>query len=56
VLELASGAIKPAPELASSIDSNYITGIGSAVERMLILIDIESLMASPEMGLVYSAG
>jgi purine-binding chemotaxis protein CheW len=56
VLELASGAIKPAPELASSIDSNYITGIGSAGERMLILIDIESLMASPEMGLVYSAG
>ncbi|MCB2019646.1 MAG: chemotaxis protein CheW [Rhizobacter sp.] len=55
VLELASAAIKPAPELASSIDSNYITGIGSAGERMLILIDIESLMASPEMGLVYSA-
>ena len=55
VLELASGAIEPAPELSSSIDSNYITGIGSAGERMLILIDIESLMASPEMGLVYSA-
>ncbi len=55
VLELASAAIKPAPELSSSIDSNYITGIGSAGDRMLILIDIESLMASPEMGLVYAA-
>ena len=56
VLELAAGAIKPAPELASAIDSDYITGIGSAAERMLILIDIETLMASPEMGLVYAAG
>ncbi|HRP28383.1 MAG TPA: chemotaxis protein CheW [Burkholderiaceae bacterium] len=56
VLELAGDAIKPAPELASAIDSNYITGIGSAAERMLILIDIEALMASPEMGLVYAAG
>ncbi|HMN75719.1 MAG TPA: chemotaxis protein CheW [Burkholderiaceae bacterium] len=56
VLELAGDAIKPAPELSSAIDSNYITGIGSAAERMLILIDIEALMASPEMGLVYAAG
>ncbi len=56
VLELSGAAIKPAPELASAIGSNYITGIGSAAERMLILVDIESLMASPEMGLVYAAG
>ena len=56
VLELSADTIKPAPELSSAIDGNYITGIGSAAERMLILIDIESLMASPEMGLVYAAG
>ena len=54
VLELAADTIKPAPELSSAIAGNYITGIGSAAERMLILIDIESLMASPEMGLVYT--
>ena len=56
VLELAADTIKPAPELSSAIAGNYITGIGSAAERMLILIDIEALMASPEMGLVYAAG
>ena len=52
VLELKADTIKPAPEMASAIDDGYITGIGSINDRMLILMDIESLMASPEMGLI----
>ena len=55
VLELSRDAIKPAPEISSTVDSNFITGIGSVGERMLILIDIESLMASDGMGLVNPA-
>jgi purine-binding chemotaxis protein CheW len=52
VLELKSDTIKPAPDMATAIDEGYITGIGSINDRMLILMDIESLMASAEMGLV----
>ena len=60
VLELGRNDIKSAPELNSSIDANFITGIGTVrhghgeneAERMLILMDIEGLMSSPEMGLV----
>ena len=52
VLELAKDAIRPAPEMASAVDASFITGIGSVGERMLILMDIEGLMASPEMGLI----
>ena len=52
VLELARDTIKPAPEMASAVDARFITGIGSVGERMLILMDIEGLMASPEMGLI----
>ena len=52
VLELAKDAIRPAPEMASAVDASFITGIGSVGERMLILMDIEGLMASQEMGLV----
>lgn len=52
VLELSAEAIKPAPEMASAVDASYITGIGSVGERMLILMDIEGLMASQEMGLI----
>jgi purine-binding chemotaxis protein CheW len=52
VLELAKETIRPAPEMASAVDASFITGIGSVGERMLILMDIEGLMASEEMGLV----
>ena len=56
VLELGKGDIKPSPELSSSIDASFITGIGTIkngdAERMLILMDIEGLMSSADMGLI----
>jgi len=56
VLELAPDQIKPAPEFNGTIDSTYITGLGTVKtgdsERMLILMDIEQLMGSAEMGLI----
>ena len=63
VLELHAKDIKPAPEMSSAIDAGFITGIGAiksgsgddATERMLILMDIESLMASSDMGLIEQA-
>ncbi len=55
VLELNRDAIRPAPELnAASVDTSFITGIGSVGERMLILMDIEALMGSSDMGLMDS--
>jgi purine-binding chemotaxis protein CheW len=54
VLELTREQIKPAPELNSNVDGNFITGIGSVAERMLILMDIEGLMSSADMGLINS--
>ena len=56
VLELPRDAIKPAPDMASaSVDTAFITGIASVGERMLILMDIEALMSSADMGLIDSA-
>ena len=56
VLELTKADIKAAPDLSSCLDSNHITGIGSIkngdVDRMLILMDIEGLMSSADMGLI----
>ena len=53
VLELPREQIRAAPEMASStVDTAFITGIASVGERMLILIDIEALMGSPDMGLM----
>jgi len=38
----------------SIVDTTYITGIANVNERLLILMDIESLMGSAEMGLINS--
>ena len=54
VLALDAQTIKPAPEMNSAVDTSFITGIGSVNDRMLILMDIEGLMASQEMGLINS--
>ena len=59
VLGLTHEQIKPAPELSSSVDAGFITGIGTVKsgqgagesDRMLILMDIEGLMSSADMGL-----
>ena len=53
VLELNRDVIRPAPELsASTVNTSFIMGIGAVAERMLILIDIEGLMSSADMGLM----
>jgi purine-binding chemotaxis protein CheW len=52
VLELSPDQIRPAPEMTAVVEASFITGIGSVADRMLILMDIESLMASPSMALL----
>ncbi len=52
VMELAPENVRPAPEIDASIDSSAVTGLGSVGDRMLILLDIEKLMSSVDMGLV----
>lgn len=52
VMELAADNVRSAPDIESAIDSSCIVGLGSVAERMLILLDIEKLMSSVDMGLV----
>ena len=54
VLSLTTDQIRPAPEFAVTLSTEYLTGLGSLGERMLILVDIEKLLSSEEMALVDS--
>lgn len=51
VMELPPENFRSAPDVDSVIDSGSVMGLGSIGERMLILLDIERLMAGPDMGL-----
>ncbi len=55
VVRLGGAQIRAVPELGATIDRKFLTGIGTLDERMLILLDIERLMTSAEMGLVDQA-
>ncbi|QLA68100.1 chemotaxis protein CheW [Enterobacter pasteurii] len=52
VLSLDISQIKPAPDFSVSLSTDYLLGLGSLDERMLILVDIEKLLNSEEMELV----
>ena len=52
VITLSPEQIKPAPEMGAVLDTDYLIGLGTLDERMLILIDIDRLMSSSEMGLL----
>ncbi|AIJ09736.1 MULTISPECIES: chemotaxis protein CheW [Edwardsiella] len=54
VLSLSADQIRPAPEFAVTLSTEYLTGLGALGERMLILVDIEKLLSSEEMALVDS--
>jgi len=55
VLTLTSQQVKAAPEFATTLNTEYITGLGTVDERMLILVDIERLMSSADMALMDEA-
>ena len=52
VITLTAEQLRPVPEFNSTIDADHLLAIGAVQDRMLILVDIEKLMTSAEMGLI----
>ena len=52
VITLSMDQIKPAPEMGTAFSTDYMIGLGTIDERMLILVDIDKLMSSADMGLI----
>jgi purine-binding chemotaxis protein CheW len=59
VLALADGQVLPPPRFNGSFDAAHITGIATVPQgerqRMLLLIDIDTLMSGADMGLAGTA-
>lgn len=52
VIALKSSQIKPAPEMGTTFNTDYLIGLGTIDERMLILVDIDKLMSGSELGMI----
>ena len=55
VIQLDNENMRAAPEFGSILDTRYILGLGTLDDRMIIVVDIESLMSSQEMALMDEA-
>ena len=51
VITLTPEQLRPVPGFNAAIQSDHLLAIGAIDKRMLILVDIEKLMISSEMGL-----
>jgi len=51
VITFTPDQLRPVPEFGAAVASDHLLAIGAVGNRMLILIDIEQLMGSAEMGL-----
>ncbi len=49
VITLAPEQLRPVPEFSGALDARSVLAIGSVGERMLILLDIERVMAGVEL-------
>jgi purine-binding chemotaxis protein CheW len=52
VISLKPDQLRPTPDFSTTIGEDHVLAIGSVEDRMLILLDIEKLMSSADMGLV----
>ena len=56
VMSLSHDRIKPAPEFGTALNTQYIMGLAMLDDRMIIVINIEKLISSPEVQLIDEAG
>ena len=48
VLTISEQSVEPTPAIASSVDSNFITGIAKIDQRLVILLDLGQVLSSHE--------
>lgn len=54
VIKVNESEIKPPPEFGVAFDSSYLLGLAPIDDLMIILVNIESLISSEELGLFES--
>ncbi|MGY0691580.1 chemotaxis protein CheW [Virgibacillus sp. FSP13] len=49
VIDIPESAIEPAPEVVGSVDVDYIQGVAKLENRLLILLDLQKVLAKNEL-------
>ena len=49
VITLTPEQVKPAPQLGTALDTDYLVGMGTLENRIVILVDIDKMMSNSAM-------
>ena len=52
VITLQPEQVRPAPPMGTALNTDYLIGLGTVDNRMIILVDIDHLMSTTELGLM----
>jgi purine-binding chemotaxis protein CheW len=56
VVRMEPDAIEPAPKIGTSVDSEFIAGIGKQGEQFVIILDIDRIFNEEEVAALSSSG
>ena len=49
VLRIPANTVEPAPPVVAGVDSDYISGVGKLEDRLLILLDLDTLLSADDL-------
>ncbi len=55
VLNIPASDIQPAPEFSGSVDTSFISGMGKAGDKLIILLDVYKVLAADEFQTLQTA-
>ncbi|MET4676423.1 chemotaxis protein CheW [Luteibacter sp. ME-Dv--P-043b] len=55
VVEVAPGSIRPVPDMGTSVDTEYLKGLTSVGERMVLLLDVDRLLQPQDAQMLEAA-
>jgi len=56
VIKIPAASVEPAPAEVLEVDTDYITGVGKLMDRMIILLDLEKLLRREKLETTEAAG
>ena len=55
VLDVAAADIRPVPDMGTTVDTEYLKGLTSAGERMVLLLDVDKLLQPQDAQMLEAA-
>lgn len=52
VISLGSDDLKPSPNMGTAVGADYLIGLGTIDERMIIVVNLDRMLSSNEIGLL----